>query len=119
MEQCHKLIFEAYSQIGGMNCAKALIEGGRNEPPLEDNNLPWCKCRRCRAIPTPQENVCCKNCSCISTTEMFEIIVLNRDVISVAIVHRADVCSDESRYEPSDYQNTAYYQWTMWGYGYL
>ena len=50
---------------------------------------------------------------------MFETIVLNRDVLSVAIVHHSDVYRDGRQYEPSDYRKAAYWQWTMWQCGYL
>ena len=33
------------------------------------------------------ENVCCRSRTCLTTTDMFETIVLNRDVLSVAIIH--------------------------------
>ena len=110
LDQCHKLIIEAYGQVGGLHLAKALVEGGPSEPSGGSNNLPWCLCGRCRVMPTPQENVCCKSCPCITTTEMFETVVLNRDVLSVAIVHHSNVYSDDYRYEPSDYRKAAYRQ---------
>lgn len=111
MEQCHKLILEAYCQVGGVSFAKALIEGGPNEPP-GDNNLPWCICGRCRAMPTPQENVCCKNCPCISNTDMFETTemsyLLQLSIELMYTVMRADMN-----------QVITYHQWTMWRCGYL
>ena len=106
LDQCHKLIIEAYAQVGGLHLAKALVtvEGGPSEPSGGSNNLSWCLCGRCRVMPTPQENLCCKSRLCITTTEMFETVVVNRDVLSVAIVHRSDVYSDDYQYEPSDYR---------------
>ena len=50
---------------------------------------------------------------------MFETIVLNRDVLSLAIIHRADVYSEDPVYIPSDYYKAAYPQWTLWRCGYL
>lgn len=118
------MIIEAYGQVGGLHLAKALVEGGPShpgpsDPSGENNNLPWCLCGRCQPMPTPQENLCCKSRPFITTTEMFETVVLNRDILSVAIVHRSDVYSDNYRYEPSDYHKAAYRQWTMWRCGYL
>lgn len=86
---------------------------GPSEPPGNNNTPPWCKCGRCRAMPTPAENVCCKSRPCITTTDMFDTIVLNRDVLAVAIVHRTDVYSDDIWYDPSDYRKAGYRQWTM------
>ena len=50
---------------------------------------------------------------------MFEIIVLNRDVLSFTIVHQADIYSEDAVYVPSDYCKAAYRQWTLWRCGYL
>ena len=98
MDQCHKLIMEAYIQVGGISLAKALLEGSSQPPPGASNNLPWCVCGKCRNMPTPEENVCCRSHTCLTTTDMFETIVLNRDVLSVAIVHQADVYSEDPVY---------------------
>ena len=112
MDQCHKLIMEAYIQVGGISLAKALLEGSSQPPPGASNNLPWCVCGKCRNMPTPEENVCCRSRICLTTTDMFETIVLNRDVLSVAIVHRADVYSEDPVCVPNDYHKAAYRQWT-------
>jgi len=50
---------------------------------------------------------------------MFEMIVLNRDVLSVAIVHCSDFYGDAVMYTPSEYRKAAYWQWTMWRVRYL
>ena len=70
-------------------------------------------------MPTPEENVCCRSRACLTTIDTFETIVLNRDVLSVAIVHRADVYSKDPLYAPSIYRKAAYRQWTLWRCGYL
>ena len=70
-------------------------------------------------MPTPEENVCCRSRTCLTTTDVFETIVLNRDVLSVAIIHRADVYSEDPVYAPNDYRKAAYRQWTLWRCGYL
>ena len=103
MEQCHKLIHEAYSQIGGMNFTKALTKVGPNELPLEDSTFLGVNVEGVGLCQHHRRMCAVKIVPCISTTKMFKTIVLNRDVISVAIDHRADVYGDESRYEPSNY----------------
>ena len=50
---------------------------------------------------------------------MFETVVLNIDVLSLAIVHQADVYSEDPVYVPSDYCKAAYFQWTLWRCRYL
>ena len=111
---------EAYSHTGGICSAKVLLSGdGSGEIPEPPGNLPWCICRKCRVMSLPEENVCCRSRPCITTTDSFETIVTNRDVLSVAIVHRLDVYSDDPEYGPSDYRKAAYRQWTLWRCGYL
>ena len=44
---------------------------------------------------------------------------MNRDILSVAIVHHSDVYSEDPEYAPTDYRKAAYRQWTMWQCGYL
>ena len=119
-DQCQKLIVEVYGHAGGISLAKALLSNdGSSENPESPGNLPWCTCGKCRAMPIPEENVCCRSRPCITTTESFETIVTNREVLSVAIVHRSDVYSDDPEYGPSDYRKAAYRQWTLWRCGYL
>ena len=48
-------------------------------------------------MPTPAENVCCNSRPCI-TTDIFDNIVLNRDILAVVIGHWADVYSNMVRY---------------------
>ena len=116
--QCHQLLVEAYSHMGGISLARALLKESGNDPDPQ-SNLPWCICARCRSMPLPEENVCCRSNPCITTTESFETIVVNRDILSVAIVHRSDVYSEDPEYAPTDYRKAAYRQWTMWRCGYL
>ena len=117
-DQCQKLIVEAYSHTGGLSLAKAVLsDDGSGENPEPPGNLPWCICRKCRAMPLPEENVCCRSRPCITTADSFETIVTNQDVLSIAIVHRSDVYSDDPEYGPSDYRKAAYRQWTLWRYG--
>lgn len=63
------------------------------------------------------ENKCCRKRICVTTTEPFETIVLDRDVLSVAIVNRSDNFADEPDYSPSSYTKAAYHQWIMWQIG--
>ena len=118
MSQCHQLIVEAYSHMGGISLARALLNESGNDPDPQ-NNLPWCICAKCSSMPLLEENVCCRSNPCITTTESFETIVVNRDILSVAIVHRSDVYSEDPEYASTDYRKAAYRQWTMWRCGYL
>ena len=110
---------EAYIQVGGVSLAKALLEGSSQLPPDVSNKLSWCICGTCRNMHTPEENVCCTNRASLTTTNRFETIVLNRDLLPVAIVHWADVYSEDPVYAPSNYHKAAYRQWTLRRCGYL
>lgn len=49
MDQCHKLIMEAYCQPGGVAVAKALVAGSRNvQPPPPGDTPNWCFFGKCR-----------------------------------------------------------------------
>ena len=94
-----------------------------NWPDIPNNQpLPsWCKCGRCREMPIPTENVCCRQQPCITTAAMFNTNVLNTEVlsISIAIVGRCDDFADLPEYTPTSYRKAAYRQWVMWQHGYL
>ena len=110
----------AYSNRGGLQLAKSLFGGDPDPPPLQqDNQLQWCKCGKCRPMPLPIENLCCKQRPCITTVDTFESIVLDSNVLSVAIVNRCDTFADEPDYSPQSYRKAAYRQWIMWQHGYL
>lgn len=51
--------------------------------------------------------------------EAFETIVLDVNVLSVAIVSRSDVYADDPEYSHTSYRKAAYRQYTMWMHGYL
>ena len=74
--------------------------------------------RRNMTISTP-ENIYCRSQVCLTTTDTFETIMLIRDVLSVAIIHQADVYSEDPLYAPINYCKGAYNQWTVWRCGYL
>ena len=73
------------------------------------------------AVPwnSPFENVCCEQRPCITTTGFFESVVLDSNVLLVAIVNRCDTFADDPDYSPQSYRKAAYRQWVMWQHGYL
>ena len=119
---CHQRIVETYVQSrGGISLARALLNESGNDPDPQ-NNFSWYTCAKCRSMPLPEENVCGRSNPCITTTESFETIVVNQDILSVAIiiVHCSDVYSEDPEYAPTDYRKAVYKQWTNYvGCGYL
>ena len=65
------------------------------------------------------ENVCCRKKPCVTTTEVFQNIVINRDVLSVATVNCHDMLVEDITYMPGAYRKSVYYQWIMWRIDYL
>ena len=118
MEQLQKLVSEAYCNSGGMELAKALLENPQ-DPGRSNNALPWCICSNCRVMATAEENVCCRKRSCLTTMGWFDSVVLNRDVLSVAIEARSDVFADDPEYTPASYRKAAYRQFVIWQHGHL
>ena len=124
-EECRHLIVETFENRGGIEPLRSMLahkpKGEEPEPPEDTNSqsLPWCKCGRCRPMPTPRENVCCKQRPCITTVDIFTTNVLNTDVLSIAIVGRSDDFADTPEYSPASYRKVAYRQWIMWQHGYL
>ena len=124
VNQCHKLIIEAYARAGGIESARAIIEMPDDEPsdePKQSNNSTpsWCICGKCRLMPSPDENKCCRQRPCVTQQPAFENIVLDREALSVAIVGRTDVLVDRSDFSNEGYRFAAYRQFILWQNGYL
>ena len=94
----------------------------QHQPP--DNPQPqsspdWCTFGKCKEMPAPNENVCCRERPCLSTNDSFAQLVLQTDVLSIAIVHSAVHYVTDAEYTPVSYRKAAYGQWTVWQVGYL
>ncbi|XP_065914330.1 P2X purinoceptor 7-like [Dysidea avara] len=115
--ECKKLIVAAYENVGGLELAKALLSPPIPDPPQGPSNAPhWCKCGKCRSMPQPSENVCCKNRVCVTTSEVFRQVVLDPHILAVCIVSRSTIYADVPDYSSSSYRWAGYRQWQC---GYL
>ena len=127
MTQCHQIIIKAFSNRGGLELVQSLLVPDSNQqqpnpdpdPDPDPRGLSWCICGKCRPMPLALENVCCRQSPCITMSEMFDTNVLNRDVLSIAIVSSADVLASHPIYNPASYRKAAYRQWIMWQRGYM
>ena len=117
-----KLVTAAYCNEGGLELAKALLCDPPHDSPQDpsgNNTLPWCICHKCLAMDTSEENVCCRKTPCVTTMGWFDSVVLNRDVLSLAIEARSDIYADSPVYTPVSYRKAAYRQYILWQHGHL
>lgn len=120
LEACRLVIRNTFSSNGGLELLQSVVNTEPQDNPTQPSNLPgWCICGRCRSMPTPAENVCCRKRPCITTLEFFQSAVLDMNVLSIAIVNRSDMFADDPDYSPSGYRKAAYRQWVLWNHGYL
>ena len=84
LAQCHTIILNTFSTRDGLELAHAALQSDHPEdiPQQPEGSLPWCVCRKCRPMPTSVENLCCRQTSCIMSTELFESTVLDVNVHS-------------------------------------
>jgi len=90
ISDCHRLITEAYCHPGGIALIMAHMNPQQQPPDNPQSTPDWCIRGKCREMPTVRENVCCRKRPCLSTTDLFSLLVLQTDVLSVAIIHHAD-----------------------------
>ena len=112
VEQCRTLLSQVFNNHGGLELARSQMQHGQPEVPPDNNNhrIPWCVCGKSREMEQPNENICCRKQPCICTTEYFTSVVLDTNVLSIAIVNRSDVYADDPDYSPASYRKSAYRQ---------
>ena len=103
IEQCQVLICQLFSNRRGIELAWSLMQPGQpyDVPPDSNQQLPWCIYGKCREMEQPIEKVCCSKQPCISTTDFLTSVVLDTNVLSVAIVNRSDVFADNPDGSPA------------------
>ena len=55
-------------------------------------------------METAEENVCCRKLPCVTDMGWFDSVVLNRDVLTLAIEARSDVFADLPVYTSASYR---------------
>ena len=124
INDCHQLIMEEYSQIGGLQSAKYIVEVPQGQqPPGQQpsaNGVPsWCIYRKCCPMPTADKNKCLRQRSCVTLQLCFQSLVLDWDALSVAIVGWMDMLVDRSHFNNEGYHFAAYLKYVLWQKGYL
>ena len=107
---------------GSLDYAKRLV--GRDNDPEPDSpigaGIPnWCVCNICIDMGNEEENKCCGKRSCVTSYEMFRNVVMDREVLTLAIRARCDFRAEDAEYEMSSYRKAAYRQYILWKYGKL
>ena len=101
--QCNQLIIQAYSNTGGIELANTVLSMGIRYPMPNPQNKPtWCICTKYRNMDQMVEKVCCRMKPCVTSTEVFESVVLNRNVLSFAIVDHHAVLVEDATYTPEN-----------------
>ena len=102
------------------NCGDGGDDGGYSST----ENIPWCKCGRCREQPTPEEQVCCRRsrgpCITVTAADALSLVCLNRVVLNVAVKDRNDLFGRNDNPESNQtLRHTAYRQFVLWRHGRL
>ena len=81
----------------------------------------WCNCGHCRAMPTQVENKCCcrRTSQCTSTLDIFQLVVLNGNVLDIAMRYREDVFALDHPRNNENFRHMAYRQYILWQHGRL
>lgn len=92
-------------------------------PPSQSGPLAWCKCGRCRQMPTPEEEVCCRKTvgKCILITAATAITnLMDMNNLVVGVRNRNDLFAlNDDIYSNRTLRHTTYRQFTLWRHGYL
>ena len=97
-------------------------ELGDNEPdpgPPNEEIPDWCKCQNCRPVPTAEENKCCKRTvrPCITTNPLFTQLVLDANVLDLAMHFREDVLVLDHPRNNENFRHFAYRHHVLWQHG--
>ncbi|KAM7415578.1 hypothetical protein PAMA_017883 [Pampus argenteus] len=97
------------------------------EPPVapkpDPNNGPrrpaWCQCGCCSSSSVRQEELCCRRTDgpCITTSPLFERLVLRRSLLEAALLYRDPLCPPADRGQTSALRHCAYTQYISWRFG--
>ena len=98
----------------------AAAAAGPPAPPVPppDADTPWCHCGRCRQMPRPEEQLCCRRRAgeCILQTAHNELndVVLRRNVLLVAVRHINDLFAYNEQPGNDNFRHSAYRQFVLW-----
>ena len=103
------------------------VEGEQPPNPDEPMDPPpqgvpdWCFCGNCVQMPTQEENKCCcrRVMPCITSNPLFNQLVLDGNVLDIAMRFREDVMVTHHRRNNENFRYAAYRQFVLWQHGRL
>lgn len=107
-----------------------LVDGEFANPDEQDPEQPnppsqgspdWCFCGNCSPMPTQEENRCCcrRAMPCITTNPLFSQLVLDGNVLDIAMRYREDVLVVYHARNNENFRHAAYRQFVLWQHGRL
>ncbi|XP_077861951.1 uncharacterized protein LOC144343105 [Saccoglossus kowalevskii] len=132
-ERLEHITLELFRRQPGA-CADLVLQEGSdpdisNPPPdplpvpkPNETTPPWCKCGQCINMPTQIENKCCvvrQGQECLTGSWLFQHLVLDGDVLEVAMRVVADVYAENPLRDNACFRHYAYRQFIYWQYGRL
>ena len=121
-------------QAGQSQPGQPIIDPQPEQPQLEEsqpeepqpgqpgNETPnWCYCGLCRNMPTQEENKCCcaNQMPCITIQPLFSQLVLDGNVLEIAMRFREDALVYENHRNNEHFRHAAYRQFVLWQHGRL
>eukprot|EP00111_Clytia_hemisphaerica_P012464 TCONS_00036571-protein len=87
--------------------------------PPSSSKPDWCKCSKCRDMPTLVENKCCGRKNCITLHAKFGKFCLDKDILILNIKARADIRAEQVNVEKNKLRKASYRQFILWKHGRL
>jgi hypothetical protein len=105
----------------GVNALDRQGEPGPDDPGPEQDAPEWCRCGMCRPMPTQVENKCCctRRMECITAQPLFHQLVLDGNVLDIAMRYREDVLVLDNARNNENFRHAAYRQYILWQHGRL
>ena len=79
----------------------------------------YCTCGLCQEMPTAKENKCCKKRHCISRSNVFKNICIDKENLETAIRSLSDTYVFTPYYSNRSMRHAAYRQYVMWKHGHV
>ena len=107
MDECNRFVLQVLC-IGreSLEYSRQLGNSEAPEPdrPMGENGSPdWCVCNVCVDLANEEENKCCGKRSCVTSCEMFRNVVLDSEVLNIAIRAQCDIRAEVADFEMNSF----------------